>query len=572
MFGHKAQLLFKAFSTTTIASPSWRIQIQQNQLASQISSILLQRHNWVPLLQRLNLSSKLNPSLFLQILHRTQKNPEISLDFFNWVKSNLRFEPGLKSRCQIIQILIGSGHSQSAKPLLDHLVQTHQASVLVESITQVCKGRDSQSDSLSFVLASYGRKGLFREGLEVYGKMRAQRFFSSVLACNELLDALERQNEVRLAWCLFGATIRDGVLPNRFTWSLVARILCKDGKFEKIARILELGNHSSVIYDLLIDWFSRNGDFDAAFDRLSEMCDRKLNPSFSTCSSILDGACKHGNVEAVERIMSVMVEKKLLSKLPFSEFDSVILKLCDIGKTYAAEMLFRKACDEKIGLQDATYGFLLAALSEERRVDRAIWIYGLISEQGLIVSDNAYNVFASVLLREELCEERYELLMDIIRRGISPCASELSGFITVLCLKRRWGEAEAMLNTILDKGQLPDSFCCSSLVRRYCSTKKMDLALELHNKMEKLNVSLDVTTYNVLLDGLVNGRRIEEALKVFDYMRRHEKLDSESFTIMIKGLCRQNELKRAMKVHDEMLELKLKPDKATYKRLISAFK
>ena len=90
--------------------------------------------------------------------------------------------------------------------------------------------------------------------------------------------------------------------------------------------------------------------------------------------------------------------------------------------------------------------------------------------------------------------------------------------------------------------------------------------------MVRLNLCLDVTTYNVILNGLIVVRRMEEAVRVFEYMRRHQKLSSATFTVMIQGLCRVNELRKAMKLHDEMLKVGLKPDEKTYKRLISVFK
>ncbi|KAL6197589.1 hypothetical protein ACLB2K_033197 [Fragaria x ananassa] len=523
-------LLHKAYSTTSSTSHTWRTQLKQAHVASQISSILLQRRNWVPLLQNLNLP-KLNPLLFLQILHKTKQNPQLSLDFFNWAKSHLRFEPDLKSHCQIIQLSLGSGLTRPAKSIMDTLIQTHHVSKLIQSMVQV-----------------------------------------TVLACNALLDAMRQGNETRLGWCLYGVMIRNGVLPDQFTWSLVAQFLCKDGKFERIIRLLDLGVSSSMFYSLLVDGYSQSGNFDAAFCYLEKMSDGKLEPGFSTYSSVLDGACKVGEVEVVERVMRIMVEKKLLLESPVLEYDSVIKKLCDLEKTYGVEMLFKKACDEKIELQNATYGCILQALSKGMRIVEAIRVYQVICERGIVVDDSSYYAFANLLCKEERSEEGFELLMDVIRRGFSPCASELSGFISFLCGKRRWREAENLLNSVLDKELLPDLTSCSSLVRHYCSTRRINSAMALHSKIEKLNASLDVTTYNVLLAGLFAARRVEEAVEVFDYMRSRNLVSSESFTIMIHGLCQVKELRKAMKIHDEMLKMGLKPPAATYKRLIYGFK
>ncbi|XP_054793271.1 pentatricopeptide repeat-containing protein At4g21170-like [Prosopis cineraria] len=269
-----------------------------------------------------------------------------------------------------------------------------------------------------------------------------------------------------------------------------------------------------------------------------------------------------------------MVEKGLLPKCSSSfNYDLVVQKLSDIGKTFAAEMFFRGACQENISLQDRTYGCLLRALSRERRIREAISVYNITSQRGLTLDYGNYQALANFLCEEDQCVEveGFELLKDIVRRGFLPYSSNLSKFMTSLCNKGRWREAEDLLGALLDRGIVPDSCFCSLLMKHYCNSRQVDSAIELHCKIEQLNASLDVTAYNVFLNRLFVARKIEEADKVFDYMRRQDLLSSEGFVIMIRELCKVKELRKAMKLHDEMLKMGLKPDKPKYKRLISGF-
>ncbi|XVF87682.1 hypothetical protein PTKIN_Ptkin18bG0140300 [Pterospermum kingtungense] len=586
MHFHSSHRFIRPFSTlsTTAArrtphssssSSKWRTQIRQSQLVSQVSSILLQRHNWSQFLRTLNLSFKLTPTLFLQILNKTQHHPQISLSFFNWVKTHLGFKPDLKSQCLVIRISLGSDLSLPVEPILNSIIQSHPAPVVADSIIQACQGKNFQFSALSLdlVIKSYSKKGLFMEGLEVFRIMRNHEFTPSITACNELLDALQRYNKVKLAWCVLGAMIRVGVDPDQFSWSLVAQILCKNGKFEEVVRLLEKGIYSSEIYDLVIDFYSKSGDFGAAFDRLDEMCSRKLVPSFCTYSSVLDGACKHNDKKVIERMIGMMIEKKLLPRHQFSEIDLIIQKLCDLRKTHAAEMLFKKACGESIRLQDDTFGSMLKALSQVGRIDEAIKTYRMISKRGIMVNESCYYALLNLLCREDQSDDGYELLVEIMKNGHNPCASQLSNYITSQCRKRNWTKAEELLELMLEKGLLPDSFaCCCLLMEHYCFHRQIDKVVALHDKLEKVKTSLDVTTYNMILEGLWREKKSEEAVRVFDYMRGLSLVNSGSFTIMIRELCHMKELRKAMRIHDEMLNMGLKPDKGTYKRLISGFK
>lgn len=442
----------------------------------------------------------------------------------------------------------------------------------MDSLISSCKGTDCQSLVLSSVLECYCNKASYLQALEVYQKSKDYGHVLSIHSCNSLLNTLEDRNEIRLAWCFYASMLRNGVLVDQSTWSVIGRILRTDGKYERIARLIDMGIYNSVMYSLVIECYSERGSFKEAFDHLKEMCNRKLNLGFSTYSSILEGACKYGDDKVIESVMNSMVEKGHIPKLLLTEYDSIIQKLCELGKTYAVDMFFMRACDEKIQLQDSSYGCMLRAFSKEGRVEAAIEIYQIILQKGIIVNGSCYNAFVNVLCKEDPSEQVSELLREMIGRGFMPCSSKLSKFINSQCDKHRWREAEELLNIILEKGFWLDSLSCSSLVQHYCSSRRIDAAIALHNKMEKVEANLDVKAYNLLLNRLFKERRIDEAVRVFDYMKSKNVLCSSSFSILISGLCRENELKKAMKLHDEMLKMGLKPDGKAYKHLISGFK
>lgn len=442
--------------------------------------------------------------------------------------------------------------------------------MLVDSVIQACRGKDSESPVLGFVLECYSSKGLFIESLEVFRRITIHGYVPSVRSCNALLDSLQRENEIKLAWCVCGALIRNGVLPD---YVRIALILCKNGKLERVVRLLDMGIVcNALIYKLVIDCYCERGNFSAAFHYLNEMCNRKFDPGFCAYNSILDGACKYENDEVIQIVMGSMVEKGLLPKLLLSEYDSIIQKICNLGKTHAAQMFFKRARNEKIELDNATYGCMLRALAKDGRVKEAIGVYLVILESGVTVKDGCYHAFVNVLCEEDPSQEVSKLMGEIIGKGFSPCGSKLSKFITSLCKNGRWTEADDLLNVTIEKGLLPDSFCCSALVEHYCRNRQIDSSIALHEKIKKVKGSFDVATYNVLLNGLFMEKRIEDAVSVFDCMRSQNLLSSTSFTIMVSGLCRERELRKAMKFHDEMLKMGLKPDRATYKRLISGFK
>ncbi|KAL1537367.1 pentatricopeptide repeat-containing protein-like protein [Salvia divinorum] len=560
------------------SSSKWRTQINQTQLVSQASTILLQRHPklWPSLLKPLQISSNFTPSLFHQILNRIRTQPKLCYDFFNWARKNLDFKPDIGARCELTRILFGSELSELGKPILNSIVLDCPPAKIV-ALFQPRRNADFRNIShvLNSVIECYCSKEMYFQSLEFYQMVRKNGVRLSVDASCRLLNVLVDKNELRLAWCFYASMIRDGVLGNHCMWSVVAKILYKDGKFERIGGILKVGVYSGDMFDLMIDGYSRRGDFGAALDYLHQSTGKGIEPSFSTYSSILDGACRYNDEEVIENVLSCMVEKGHILKAHASEYDFIIKKLCGVGKTFAMDLFFKRACDENAELEHATYECMfMALLCEVCRVEDAIDLYNIMQGKQIVLSKRCCNEFVIALCQQDPSLRISNLLVDIIRRGvvsISP-AKELSSYVRKLCAERQWREAEELLDLVLDQEWSPDPQCCGSFVRRYCSTRQIDRAILLHNKLEELKGTLATDTYNILVAALLRGRRSEEAIKVFDYMKRCKTVDSESFALMIRGLCEEKEMRMAMKLHDEMLELGLKPDQRTYKRLITGFR
>lgn len=455
---------------------------------------------------------------------------------------------------------------------MDSIIQAYPLAQIVSTLNKVANF-DSYSPVFSSVLEGYCRVGLFLEALEVNKKTKelGPGLFS-VYSCNALLNLLQDNNEIKLAWCFYSSMIRCGVSENLFTWSVIGKILCKDGKFERIGRMLEGGICNSLLYSLIIQNYSERGNFDAAFSYVTQMYDKMLDPSFGIYSLILDGACKYQDAKVIEVVSGIMIEKGYLPKGVILEYDPIIQKLSDLGKTYAAGLFFNGAHSEKFELQDATYGYMLRALSENGRMKDATEIYRIVCDRKMVVKESCYIAFVNGLCRETSDSRGICLLIkDVMGKGFHPSTVELSDHVKFQCEKCRWKEAEEILNLILDKGLVPDPFSCCSLVKYYCSSGQINSAIMLHSKLKIVGGAFDSPTYNILLNKLFKQCRADEAIEVFDYMRILEMCNSESYAIMIRELCHVKEMRKAMKLHDEMLKLGLKLDEKTYKSLISGF-
>ncbi|KAK1424255.1 hypothetical protein QVD17_19579 [Tagetes erecta] len=336
-------------------------------------------------------------------------------------------------------------------------------------------------------------------------------------------------------------------------------------------RLINLGVNDQLIYDLVIDCCSEMGMFQVAHQLLDEMSKRNLSPQFNTFASLLNSACRYKNNETIKFAMAYMAENGYISQ-PITEHNTLIQKLCDLRKTYAAEMLFKTAVDEQRSLEHETYGCMLRALSIKSHLKEAIEIHHIIEHKSIKVNPVFYNEFIDTLCDVNTSKEVDCLLTDLISKGYKPSTTALSKCITFRCKKRRWKEAEEFAELAQQESIVLEASCCGILIKHYSNRGQIDLAVNLHNLMEKKDCCMDSIAYNALISGLLEVLRVEEAERIFDYMKNKNLLISESFVTMINGLCRESKLKKAMKLHDVMLEMGLKPCFKVYKRLICNFR
>ncbi|KAF5199954.1 Pentatricopeptide repeat-containing protein, partial [Thalictrum thalictroides] len=138
---------------------------------------------------------------------------------------------------------------------------------------ETCKDSvESQGLVCSVVLKCYSKHGLVFDGLEIFRRIVDLKIYPiSIHSCNALLDGLQQKNEIKLAWCFCGSIVRCGVSVDMFTWSLIARLLCKEGKIVNAVKMLNSGFSSAVIYDLVIQSYCQMGNYANAMDYLNEM-------------------------------------------------------------------------------------------------------------------------------------------------------------------------------------------------------------------------------------------------------------------------------------------------------------
>ncbi|KAK8948403.1 Pentatricopeptide repeat-containing protein [Platanthera zijinensis] len=561
-------------SSSTLSSPlKWRRAAAHRALAAQLSSFLLHHKNALSILRsKIPLLPRPFPSSLLRrILTRNHSHPAVSLRFFLFARSHLSFSPGLTDLSTISSILVAAGHLSTAAGLFSPVLLSHPPPTVLKSLLRSSSYCIiSQSVVLSFVLELYCEFPS-ANAMETFLTMRDSRLVPSIRSVSKFLTYLNSIGEIDKAWSVFAAALRLGTEMDDGIWEVLLRLLLQDGKLQRAEILLNSGfGERPSSYDLVVDSYACRREFAAALRVLNGMEQRGFSPKLGTLSSVLEGSCRFGDLKLAGLIMKEMAVKGLLPMAPTFDFDWIIARFCEMGRCFSSMMIFEKARRANYDLGDASYASMLGALAQKGQTNEAMKVFDIMSQRGISLDHGGLGLFVSGICNVEPQDEVDSVIMDVMRDGFLPKSSDLSRYLTENYSKGRWKEATELLDFALDKGILLDSSCCCSLLNHFCKNGLLDLAIGLHKRVRGLGGFLNSKSYNELLEALVMEGRTAESIEIFDFMREKNVFSSFSFVIMIHVLLHE-ELRKAMTLHDEMLKLGLKPDTATYKRMISGF-
>ncbi|KAI9108152.1 hypothetical protein K1719_021025 [Acacia pycnantha] len=138
------------------------------------------------------------------------------------------------------------------------------------------------------------------------------------------------------------------------------------------------------------------------------------------------------------------------------------------------------------------------------------------------------------------------------------------------------GEAERVLNSMLENGFKPDVETLTILINSMCKRGRTKKALEIFDLMNRIGAKPTVQTYNCLLKGLCYVGKVEEAYEMLMNMKKMMKIplkpDIYSYTAVMDGLCkvgRSDEARELLKEAEELMGLK--PNVITFNTLFQGY-
>lgn len=368
---------------------------------------------------------------------------------------------------------------------------------------------------------------------------------------------------------------------------------------------------TGILDDLMIPNFNLvvtkeciDGNIEAALRAKNEMVQWGQKLSLSSYSKLLECLCSSEShvMEAIE-LFEEMVEWS--NQLDQASLNLLIQAIIKKGMIYKAWLILDRMLQRELYIENKTFTLLILGFWKERNVKRlkACWelawkrkwspepedckpllsclcktrmfnevlelFDSMVENYPYLISDTC-NTFM-----KELCVTGFTsigciLVEEVTGRGLVLNHATYNHLIRGFCRERRFLEAFAMFNTMLEKNMAPHINLPKSLIHYVCKFNKMEKTMGLLRWILLREQSSTATSaHKVLPNELYILKDVFEAsLQLQQILMKGVHLDQDTFNLMLCGFCHENNLSRACELLGVMLKMNVSISLHSYRNLV----
>ncbi|KAL0721160.1 hypothetical protein Bca4012_035759 [Brassica carinata] len=228
-----------------------------------------------------------------------------------------------------------------------------------------------------------------------------------------------------------------------------------------------------------------------------------------------------------------------------------------------------------------THNLILQAYLDVRKPEVALEHYRLFVEYApLNPSIATFRILVKGLVDNESLDKAMEIKEDMSVRGFVPDPVVYS-YLMMGCVRKSDGDGVFKLYEELKEklggGFVEDGVVYGMLMKGYFMKGMEKEAMECCEEAigENSKVRMSAVAYNYVLEALSENGKFDEALKLFDEMKREHDpprrlaLNLGSFNVMVNGYCAEGKFGEAVEVFRQMGEFRCSPDTLSFNNLMN---
>ncbi|KAF3789411.1 Pentatricopeptide repeat-containing protein [Nymphaea thermarum] len=471
----------------------------------------------------------LTPGNLTRLLKR-QKNPLTALQIFSAAKTRFaNYRHNAPIYATMITLLGSCGHLKEMGDVIEQMKD------------DFCVSKDSM---FADVFRIYGKFGMSNKALELFRRLREFNCVRRDESFATLLVMMVSEGELEIACRLYLTSSTFGVAPSTRCVNVLIGALCARNRSDLALQMFKEMPEQCCYPDrdtylLLMKGLCRDGRLNDAIHLLYSMfrglSTKGCGADVVVYRTLLETLCEEGMYHEANDVLGKVLKKGL--KAPKGRRSGVDLTECTgLG-----------------GLQEA-----------KAAINSVLVKRGAANSRG-------YSAMICDLLHVGRVEEADQLFVEMSERGLKPTLPVYNAKIDEWCREGKLVEAVCVLDQIASDGSLPNVETYNILMRGFCHGEKSKAAMSFLEKMVKQpGCDPDAESYGILIEGLCSEGLFSEAGEVLEKMvRRGFRPSNEAFIGLIRGLCTEGKSYDAVYFLEEMINHGKAPDSVVWNSLVT---
>ncbi|CAH8295359.1 unnamed protein product [Eruca vesicaria subsp. sativa] len=334
---------------------------------------------------------------------------------------------------------------------------------------------------------------------------------------------------------------------------------------EMFYRIKEFGCEPSVkIYNHVLDTLLGENRIQMIYKVYRDMKRDGFEPNVFTYNVLLKALCKNNKVEGAQKLLVEMANKGCSPDAV--SYTTVISSMCEIGLVKEG-----KGLAARFEPVVSVYNALINGLCKEGDYKGGFDLMREMVEKGVSPNVISYSTLINALCSCGETELSFSLLAQMLKRGCHPNVHTLSSLVKG-CFVRGTSNVDAVelwRSMIIGFELQPNVVAFNTLVQGLCSHGDMKKAMSVFSHMEENGCSPNIRTYGSLINGFAKRGSLEGAVDTWNKMLTSGcSPNVVVYTSMVQALCRHSKFREAESLIDIMSKENCAPSVATFNAFI----
>ncbi|XP_068663097.1 pentatricopeptide repeat-containing protein At5g15280, mitochondrial [Aristolochia californica] len=249
-------------------------------------------------------------------------------------------------------------------------------------------------------------------------------------------------------------------------------------------------------------------------------------------------------------------------------FSAVIIGLGKEGNRVLLQKCLEVARDHNWLPAPKDWKALVHYLCKLGMLKEALQLLKDLLEKNLHVDVDICNVFLKELSVRGFTSAGYELVKEVLGRGLELNAEAFNHLIRGLCKDKYFYQAFEVLDIMLQKNIVPCIDVCRMLIPLLCWSNQLEKAIALKELFSE-QAEVSVSVKNALINGFCRIRKVNDAVFLLQEMiENRERPDDETFNVLLQEFCRGDNLIHTLELQGFIFRRSVSFSISTYRFLV----